>query len=113
MAGLVLHQMVEALFGVKTYPRENPETNSVGTDAVRILQENPRRLSFQVVNLSANSLYIAPTNQVSSTRGIFLAANGGIVSLIWDRDFELCSHEWYAVASGAASDIYVLENVAQ
>jgi hypothetical protein len=103
--------MIEALFGVQTHPRQNPEVSVVGTSAVRILQTNPRRLSFQVINLSAANVFIAIDNQVASDRGIYLSPNGGGVTLNWDRDFELCSHEWWAIASAGSSDIYVLENV--
>jgi len=105
--------MLEALFGVRSYPRENPITATVGAAAERILANNPQRVSFQVANLSANALYIGLSNTVNATEGIYVAPNGGLISLIWDRDFELCSHEWWALAGGPASAIYVLENLIQ
>jgi len=115
---LALHEMLEALFGIKSYPRENsllfdPATglDQVGVVAVRILTNNPQRVSFQIVNLSANVVYIGLTNQVAATHGIRLAPNGGLMSAIWDRDFEEVAHEWWAIATGAASDIYVLRNL--
>lgn len=110
---IALDTMLQALFGIKTFPRENPITATVGIAAERILASNPQRVSFQVVNLSANNLYVGLSYTVAATEGIFIAPNGGIISLIWDRDFELCSHEWWAIAGGAASAVYVLENVIQ
>lgn len=107
---LALNEMLVELFGVKTSPRINPVNTAVPTSVVPILRNDPQRLSFVVFNLGANSVYIGPENQVSTTRGIYLAPNGGSVSLIWDRDFELCSHDWYAIASGGASTIFTLEN---
>jgi len=110
---LALTDMLEALFGVRSYPRENPVTATVGAAAERILSLNPQRVSFQVINLSANSLYIGLSNAVAATEGIYIAPNGGSVSLIWDRDFELVSHDWWAIAGGAGSAVYVLENIIQ
>ena len=113
-----LHEMLEALFGIKSYPRENsllfnPATglDQVGVAAARILTNNPQRVSFLVINLSANVVYVGLTNQVAATHGVRLAPNGGLMSAIWDRDFEEVSHEWWAVATAAASDIYVLRNL--
>ncbi len=108
---LALHRLLEALYGVRTSYTENPENVSIGVVPLRILPVDPMRVGFIVTNLSGNSVYLAPRATVASSRGIFLAANGGSLSLVWDRDFELCSSDWWAVASGAASTIYVLANV--
>ncbi len=115
---LALHEMLEALFGIKSHGVENsllfdPATGFDRVDAAaeRILTTNPQRVSFQLTNLSANVIYIGITNQVTPTHGIRLAPNGGFVSLIWDRDFELVSHEWWAVATVNNSDIYMLRNL--
>ena len=111
--GLALHEMLEALYGVKTYRRENPVTDSVGAAAEHILHGNPMRLSFVVFNLSANPVYIAPSNVVSAAHGFYLAPNGGSIAVSWDIDFELASDVWYGIAPAGASTIYVLENISQ
>jgi len=115
---IALHEMLSALYGIKSYPHENsllfdPATgfDRVGVVAARILTNNPQRVSFQVVNLSANIVYVGLTNQVAATHGIRLAPNGGLMSATWNIDFEECSHEWWAIATVAASDIYVLRNL--
>lgn len=115
---IALHEMLEALFGIKSYAVENsllfdPATgfDRVGLVAARFMATNPQRVSFQVTNLSAAVVLIGITNRVTATHGIRLAPNGGIASLIWDRDFEEVSHEWWAIATVAASDIYVLQNL--
>jgi hypothetical protein len=110
---LALHAMIEALFGARTTHRENPVTNSVGVAATQILQANPMRVGLVLFNLSGNGVYIAPNNAVSLTRGIYLAPNGGGASLVWDRDFELLAQEWWAIATAAASTVYILEIVNQ
>jgi hypothetical protein len=105
LADLLLRQ-----FGVKTEPVENPlGVTSIGTTAERILSNNPNRLAWIVINLSANIVYLALKSDVSSSKGIRLNANGGEASMIWSEDFQAVSYEVYAVASGASSAIYVLE----
>jgi len=108
---LALHEMLSSLFGARTTFRENPEASSIGVVASRILAANPMRVGIVVYNLSGNGVYLAPNNQVATTRGVYLAPNGGGVSMVWDRDFELCTSEWWALATAAASQIYVLELV--
>ena len=115
------HKAEKALLEVDDTAREvirsigydDPATGFDRVDAAaeRILTTNPQRVSFQLTNLSANVIYIGITNQVTPTHGIRLAPNGGFVSLIWDRDFELVSHEWWAVATVNNSDIYMLRNL--
>lgn len=108
---LSLAQMLEALFGIRSYLRTNPEVSSVGVSASRILRGNPQRVSIVVFNLSANNVYIAPFNDVSATNGFYIAPNGGSVTMQWDRDFEMLSHEWWGIAPAGASNIYVMENI--
>ncbi len=104
-----LADLLENLYGVHTTYRENPVTATLGVASGQILPYNPKRVGFIVVNLSPNSVYVAPKNTVSITSGIYLAANGGSLSLVWDRDFELCANDWYGIATGAGSAIYLLE----
>ncbi len=112
MAGdkVTLSKLLENLYGVRTSEQENPVTTSIGTAATRLLANNPNRVSVVIFNLSANSIYIGLTNGVSSTNGIYIAPNGGSISLQWDKDFMLTTREFFAIATGAASSVYVLEN---
>lgn len=109
---LALHEMLEALYGVTSHIVQNPLVDEVDIAVTRILPNNPKRLSFTFVNLSANVIYIAPSNQVAATAGIRLAPNGGMIVVQWDRDFEMVSHDWYATAGANNSAVYMLENIA-
>lgn len=113
MKNPTLHKMIRNLFGVYTIHGINPLTETVDIAVTRILQMNPARLGFIFVNLSLNDIYISPDNTVSATRGIYIAPSGGSFSVIWDKDFELCSMNWYATAAIDASAVYVLEIIAQ
>ena len=108
--GINTADMVEALFGIKTTERENPVTATVGLTAARILTNNPRRVSFTLFNLSVNTIYLSLTAAVAATRGFRIAPNGGSLIVAYDRDFTLVCREWYAIATGANSAIYTLEN---
>jgi hypothetical protein len=106
-----LFSAVKSLFGFTTHYIENPLVNEVAAAVTQIMRGNPLRVGLVVVNLSGNTMFIAPTNNVSAAHGIYLAPNGGSASMVWDRDFEMCSMPWYAIAGAANSDVYVLEYI--
>jgi len=95
-------------FGFPTRAIENPVVAQVGVDAVTVLQNNPDRVFWLIINLSDNTIYVAFKSDVSATKGIRLDANGGFASACVDEDGELPAYEVFAMATGAASAIYVL-----
>lgn len=102
-------EVSEKRFGFPTRPVENPVVASVGTTVDEVLLNNPDRVFWIIVNLSANIIYVALKEDVSATKGIRLDANGGFTSMSADEDGEAVAYAVYALASGAASAIYVLE----
>jgi hypothetical protein len=100
--------LIEKRFGVHTTTRDNPEIAAVGVAALRVFRNNPRRLAAVIVNLSANAMYLALTPTVAATLGIYLAPNGGSITMSLDSDFELVTREWWVIAAGAASALYSL-----
>jgi len=107
-----LANLLTERFKVRTRAVENPlAVTSLGATAQKLLENNPNRLGFIVFNLSANVVYLSLTNEVSSTRGVRLNANGGSIGMVWDEDFQMTAWAWWGVASGAASAIYILEVV--
>lgn len=113
---LALHEILESLYGVRTYPKESVPGTTIGGTAAELVNNNPMRASLLVVNMSANVMYLGLTPEVNvpvTPHGIMLAPNGGSVLFQWDRDFELVTKAWYAIATGAGSEVYVLENILQ
>lgn len=106
-----LSSLIEREFGIKTGSRENPLVNEVGITAIRVLPNNPNRLAWIFINLSANLIYLGFSPDTSTSKGILIGANGGTASMFYKEDFELVAQEVYAIAAGAASDIYVVETV--
>jgi len=87
---------------------EDPTTNlSIGVADLIIAQNSPRRVALVIINLSANVVYVKPGSPATTTSGIRLAPAGGSVSLNFKSDFHLPALEWHAIASGAASAIYI------
>lgn len=84
--------------------KDNPLVSTVGTTAVRVLTQNPNRVSIKMVNPSSNTIYVWTTADVSSTKGIVLTGNGGslVLSVRSDDSLDLIN-EWWAVASGSSS----------
>lgn len=111
MDSITLSSLVRKELGVDTVTRVNPQLSSIGVTAAVALRQNPNRIWATFVNLSANTVYIGPFRDVSSTKGIALAPNGGAASLYWKEDFDLCGWEWSIVASGAASDVLIVEQL--
>ncbi len=105
-----LHDLIEHKYGVKTAHRVNPVVTQIEVTITKFLQGNPRRVSFVITNVGAAPIYMTPDNLPSTTRGIYLAPNGGSASLTWEDDFELLTYPWHAIASGAASECIVIEN---
>lgn len=106
-----LSDLLQNLYGVKSFPQINKLVSQVQNTVTQILSSNPNRVSFLVVNLSVNNVYISPQNDVSSTKGIYIAPSGGAISLQWDKDFELVSQPFFAIAGAINSDVFILENI--
>lgn len=102
-----LNELIAQQMGVDTRPVvSNP---SIGTTAERILSNNANRVALTFVNLSANTIYLMIDDGVSPTRGIRLDSGGGSASLTWQYDMHILLWEWWAIASGASSELLVIE----
>lgn len=84
-----------------------------GVAAASLLLGNADRVGLLFVNLGANDVFIAVSAAVATTFGIRLTANGGNASFIVTEDFTLPTRQWFGIASGGSSDVYILEVVRQ
>lgn len=108
-----LSQLLEKHFGVSTSNREHTGVSGTAGNAVQIVPNNPKRLGLTIVNMSANNLYIGPRNTVSTVNGIWVFGGGGAVTLSWDSDFDLVSHDWYVISVAGGDAWYAIEIVSQ
>lgn len=97
------------MFGVDSHVNKNPLTGSIATTATKFLDSNFDRVAFVFVNLSVNDIYISPDGQVAADHGILVSGSGGVVTSNILEDFALVNEEWYGVAVGGASDIFIIE----
>jgi len=95
--------------GFPTVLHINPVTNTVLTTPTEILRNNPNRVFWLLVNLSGNNGFAGWDTEVSNTRGILLAANGGFLSATVEEDGELVIHPVYAVNLNAQGTYYTVE----
>lgn len=106
-----LAKLLADKFGVSTRPQENRIPGPTAAGAQLILPNDPNRLGWTIINLSANVLYLGMSQAVSAANGIILAANGGRASAIWDEDFILVGREWWIFDAAGGSNYYTLEVV--
>ena|SRR3990167_2572849 len=83
-------------------------TLSVGVSAGEVAGGDGERVGLVLVNLSTATIWVAPTPAVSSSRGIQIGSSWGYLVLNVRDDMILPSLQWYAVASAAASSLYVV-----
>lgn len=74
-----------------------------------VIMGNGDRVGMVIINLGSNPVYISLNSTVSTTQGILLAANGGLITMTVRDDFTLCSRQFWAVTSANTSQLYVLE----
>ena len=106
-----LEDLIFREFGVVTDIHVNRLANQVGTSVVKVLDNNPNRLAWTLINLGTGFLMVSNTPEVSATRGIYLASGGGGVNFLWKEEFSAVGWEFYAVAQNAATPIWLLEVV--
>lgn len=80
----------------------------VGAALVTAVGFDSERVSLTMINLGATVIYLDVTQEVSATRGIRLAPNGGNVAMNVAEDAALPAQAWYAYGSGAGGTLYVL-----
>ena len=107
-----LADYIEKRWGAKSHSIENPLVDTVGVGVTRIANNNPDRFELVVVNYDAVLMRLAPTIEVSATRGIPLDPAGGFAVITATDDGEQVGYEWYIYSAGGGT-IYVLETEAQ
>lgn len=98
-------------FGVRTRFRVSDPGFQAGLAVSVAARQAPNRLSLAFVNLSANVIYLSPHGAPSATHGFRLAPSGGTATAWWREDTHLVAAEWRMIATGAGSDILVVETL--
>ncbi|MBA7570812.1 hypothetical protein ES708_12565 [subsurface metagenome] len=108
-----LAEYVEKRWGVKTRSIENPVTKDAAAGKTQVLKNNPDRFEAIVVNYDTKLMRLAPSHDVSATRGIPLDPAGGFAVITADDDGESVGYEWFVwTETGGTDNIYILETEA-
>lgn len=107
-----LVDVLEAMYGVKTAMQVNPVASEIGATPTELLKNNPNRLAWTLINLGTEAVYLAFTPDVAATKGIYVAAGGGTMGLLFSEDFELCTYPVWGIGAVGGDDIYLVEVVA-
>lgn len=102
------YDLLRERFGVNVRAVEFPAASDADIAAQVIARRDGGRVALVIINLSANTVVVAPFAGVTTTRGIQIPANGGFLSMNVQDDYLLPTMEWSAVASADNSAIYVL-----
>ena len=106
-AGATAALIAEKRFDGPTRSIERDVT--VGTTAIQLLDNNPRRVYWLAQNRGANDITVSDTRDVTTSAGFLLAATGGANSMQVDEDGEAVTYDRYAISGVAGNTVRVLE----
>lgn len=89
--------------------RERVTTVTAGVAVQPVVGFDAERVFLVIVNLGANSVYVAPVAVPTATHGIVLSGNGGLVAFNVEDDAIMPCLEWNALGAAAALPVLVIE----
>lgn len=102
-----LYLLSNQRFGGRTTVTEQVVT--VGTARVTLLQNNPNRLFWAVINEGGNDVRLSTDATITATSGWLLLNNGGVILSSWEDDGESVGYPVYAIAGIAGISVRVKE----
>lgn len=104
-----LHELINERFGVRTRSRDNPEVTGITTVSQLVARNDSSRLALSFVNLGQQVVNIRNIVAPSAALGFAIGPNGGSLTLIWDEDFNMVGHDWFALTPSGTSTLFVQE----
>ena len=102
---------LEALSGEryqgKTYIQERAV--SIGTTRSIILDNNPNRLAWDLINTSLIEIRISNSPDLASTTGFLLSPSGGEIGMNYQEDGEGSGYAVYAISTAAGATAWIRE----
>lgn len=81
---------------------------STGVVFASVVGNDPDAMALLFVNNGAQPIFLTLRQSAAASTGVFLAANGGFLSLTARDDFILPALEWFAASPAGASSLFVL-----
>lgn len=88
---------------------ENESFPVCQTTSTSLVNGNGDRVGLIIINLGANTVNVSVSSSVTANTGITLPPAGGSISMTVRDDFTLPSRNWWGIATGGTSQVYVLE----
>lgn len=105
---MTLDEFIQQQYGIRTDTVKS--TFTVGTTPVQIVQNNPNRISYTVVNASTNAIFTDENPSVSVNNGA-IVGGGSSQAFDWRVDGQTAGYGLYAVSASAGCQVYVREVV--
>ncbi len=102
-----LSRLSEREFGVPT--KLDFHRVTVNTTVTEVLQNNPARLGYLIMNRSAQSGAVWFSRDVSAANGILLSSSGGFFGLHMREDGEVVGYALYGISEVAAGEWVIAE----
>lgn len=82
---------------------------SVGNVSETLLNNNPERMGWVIVNTAAQQLTFRPSTVVVSGKGFILVNNGDTCAVTYLEDGQFPTHQLSIIAAAAGGECYVVE----
>ena len=106
-----LHALLKDYLGVNVHSVMRSVANIGPLAAVKVASNNPNRVGLTFSNPASSGFYLGLSPQLALDATLFIAGNGGIISLTWQYDFDLCAVEWWAVCVDDTLPLRVIETI--
>lgn len=102
--------LLRTRYGAEIYSLP-PEIRVVGTSAVKVLDNDPQRVAYQIINISDYTMYFSYSPDVKGAEnGIPISPKGGSIMSRIDDDFALVTREAYMISPSGSGKIYIVIN---
>ena len=105
--GAFAHEYSQRRFGGSVRPVTR--TITVQQSSTKILDNDPRRIGWSLINRSGFDVSLDYVQPPSPSTAILLAANGGTLTSVVDEDGETTAWELFGVCSASTPQIFVME----
>lgn len=103
-----IYELIEQKLGI-TVDFRFGELETIGATNAVAARNDPGRAALTMINLSVNTIIVRPLKPATTILGIVLSPSGGSVAMNWQDDLIMPALEWNAIATGANSEIFIME----
>lgn len=104
---MIVQDFLNQYYGAPTRGDEIPLSTAPTTSPTRILANDPSRVHFYISNTGSVDVTVYDGDSVSTSKGILIPANGGILTLKAPDHGDYTTHEWYAVAASGTGQLTI------